>query len=55
MADLREGAPSAASKVIQRAGFRALLVAPLLRGEEIVGLLVVRRRTPGTFPRIPSS
>ena len=51
VADLREGAPSAASKVIQRAGFRALLVAPLLRGEEIVGLLVVRRRTPGTFPQ----
>jgi signal transduction histidine kinase len=31
------------------AGFRAVLVAPLLRGEEIVGLLVVRRRTPGAF------
>src|SRR5208282_1626326 len=29
VADLREGAPSAASDVIQRAGFRALLVAPL--------------------------
>jgi signal transduction histidine kinase len=42
---------SAASDVIQRAGFRALLVAPLLRGEEIVGMLVVRRRTPGAFPK----
>ena len=51
VADLREGAPSAASEVIQRAGFRALLVAPLLRGEEIVGMLVVRRRTPGAFPQ----
>ena len=38
-------------QIILRAGFRALLVAPLLRGEEIVGLLVVRRRTPGTFPQ----
>ena len=28
-----------------------MLVAPLLRGEDIVGLLVVRRRTPGTFPQ----
>ena len=28
-----------------------MLVAPLLRGEEIVGLLVVRRRAPGTFPQ----
>src|SRR5499433_492368 len=27
------------------------LVAPLIRGEEIVGLLVVRRRTPGAFPQ----
>jgi signal transduction histidine kinase len=34
-----------------RAGFRALLIAPLLRGREIVGMLVVRRRTPGTFPQ----
>ena len=50
VADLREGA-SAASEVIRRAGFRALLVAPLLRGEEIVGMLVVRRRTPGAFPQ----
>ena len=30
---------------------RARLVAPLLRGEEIVGMLVVRRRTPGAFPQ----
>src|SRR6516225_2724831 len=51
VADLREGVRSAASDVIQRAGFRALLVAPLLRGEEIVGMLVVRRRTPGAFPK----
>jgi GAF domain-containing protein len=49
VADLREGAHSAASEVIQRAGFRALLLAPLLRGEEIVGMLVVRRRTTGVF------
>jgi signal transduction histidine kinase len=54
VADLREGAPSAASEVIQviqRAGFRALLVAPLLRGEDVVGMLVVRRKTPGAFPQ----
>jgi GAF domain-containing protein len=36
---------------IQIPGFRALLVAPLLQGEEIVGMLVVRRRTPGVFPQ----
>jgi two-component system, NtrC family, sensor kinase len=36
-------------QIILRAGFRAVLVAPLIRGEEIVGLLVVRRRSPGGF------
>ena len=30
--------------------FRARLVAPLIRGEDVVGLLVVRRKTPGAFP-----
>jgi GAF domain-containing protein len=49
--DLQEGAPSPVNKVILRAGFRAVLVAPLIRGEDIVGLLVVRRRAPGTFPQ----
>jgi GAF domain-containing protein len=47
--DLREGVSSAANDIVLRAGFRALLVTPLLRGKEIVGLLVVRRRTPGAF------
>jgi GAF domain-containing protein len=47
--DLREGAPSPVNEVILRAGFRAVLVTPLLRGEEIVGLLVVRRWSPGGF------
>jgi signal transduction histidine kinase/DNA-binding response OmpR family regulator len=51
VADLREGASSAVNDVILRAGFRALLLAPLLRGEEIVGMLVVRRRSPGAFPQ----
>jgi len=49
--DLREGISSAANEIILRAGFRALLVTPLARGEEIVGMLVVRRRTPGVFPQ----
>ena len=49
VADLKEQ-PSPVNEIILRAGFRALLGAPLLRGEEIVGLLVVRRRTPGAFP-----
>ena len=51
VADLREDAPSAASEIVLRAGFRARLVAPLLRGEDVVGMLVVRRRAPGAFPQ----
>jgi signal transduction histidine kinase len=48
-ADLREGVTSAANEIILRAGFRARLLAPLVRGDEIVGMLVVRRRTAGAF------
>jgi len=51
IADLKEQPPSAVNEIILRAGFRALLVAPLLRGEEMVGMLVVRRRTSGAFPQ----
>jgi signal transduction histidine kinase len=36
---------------ILHAGYRALLIAPLLRPDHIVGLLVVRRKEPGSFPK----
>ncbi len=39
------------NKLIIEAGFRALLVMPLLRPDRIVGALVVRRRAPGAFPK----
>jgi signal transduction histidine kinase len=39
------------SEIIRRAGYRALLIAPLMRPDHIVGLLVVRRKAPGLFPR----
>ena len=48
--DLREGAPRR-KPVILRAGFLALLLTPLIRCEDLVGSLVVRRRTPGAFPQ----
>jgi two-component system, NtrC family, sensor kinase len=51
VADLREDAPSPANEIVLRAGYRARLAAPLMRGEEMVGMLVVRRRTPGAFPQ----
>ena len=49
VADLREGAPSAVNEIILRAGFRALLVAPLRGADDLVGMLVVRRHAPGAF------
>jgi GAF domain-containing protein len=52
--DLREAVSSAANEIVLRAGFRARLAMPLLRGKEIVGMLVVRRRTAGAYRRIPS-
>jgi signal transduction histidine kinase len=37
--------------VVQRAGYRAFLIVPMLRPDQIVGALVVRRKEPGEFPR----
>ena len=51
VADLREEPASDLNDIILRAGYRARMVAPLLRGEDIVGTLVVRRRTPGEFAK----
>src|SRR6516164_976844 len=36
--------------IIRQARFRALLTVPLLRSNQIVGALIVRRREPGEFP-----
>jgi two-component system, NtrC family, sensor kinase len=43
--------PSATLDIIMRAGFRALLIVPLLSTDRIVGALVVRRKQPGEFPK----
>jgi signal transduction histidine kinase len=51
IADLRKETGSELNDIILHAGYRALMVAPLLRGEDIVGTLVVRRRTPGEFAK----
>ena len=51
IADLREEAHSDLNEITLRAGYRARLVSPLIRGEKVVGLLVVRRRRPGAFPQ----
>jgi two-component system NtrC family sensor kinase len=49
VADLANEAPSEINEITLRAGFRARLVAPLIRGDDVVGLLVVRRKMPGDF------
>jgi signal transduction histidine kinase len=51
VADLREEPASDINEITLRAGYRARMIAPLLRGEDIVGTLVVRRRTPGEFAK----
>jgi signal transduction histidine kinase len=37
--------------IIVRAGYRAVLIVPLLRPDQIVGALVVRRKEPGEFSK----
>jgi two-component system, NtrC family, sensor kinase len=51
IADLQTDPVSQVLDVIVRAGFRALLVVPLLGADRIVGALVVRRKQPGEFPK----
>jgi signal transduction histidine kinase len=51
VADLGGGEQPAVTELVRRAGYRALLMAPLMRPDHIVGLLVVRRKKPGLFPR----
>ncbi|MEQ1956585.1 GAF domain-containing protein [Mesorhizobium yinganensis] len=47
--DLGEETSSAARKTILEAGYRAILIVPLLRPNKIIGALVVRRRKVGAF------
>jgi signal transduction histidine kinase len=47
--DLRDDEPSQVNDIILRAGYRSLLIVPLLRPDDTVGVLVVRRKAPGSF------
>ena len=51
IADLRDEPPSAVHEIVLRAGYRALLIVPLLGADAVVGALVVRRKAPGEFPK----
>jgi adenylate cyclase len=42
---------SRANELIMRLGYRGRLVVPLLLPDQVVGALVVRRKTPGEFPK----
>jgi signal transduction histidine kinase len=52
LSDLNDAPRTAIQEAILNAGFRALLVVPLLRPEHIVGALVIRRRAPGSFAKV---
>jgi signal transduction histidine kinase len=49
--DVQDDPNSPVLDVIVRAGFRALLIVPLLGADRTVGALVVRRKQPGEFPK----
>jgi GAF domain-containing protein len=49
IADLAQEPSSPIVEIVMRAGYRAVLVVPLLRPGEIVGTLVIRRKMPGEF------
>jgi signal transduction histidine kinase len=49
--DLSEAPPSPIMSLLIEAGYRAVLVVPLLRPDRALGALVVRRSVPGEFPK----
>ena len=51
IADVQEDPNSPVLDIIVRAGFRALLIVPLLGADRAVGVLVVRRKRTGEFPK----
>ena len=51
IADIAEEPRSKLFDIVLQAGFRGLLVVPLVGADRIFGALVVRRRQPGLFPK----
>src|SRR5262249_43591771 len=51
IAGLRDVPSTPLNDITLRAGYRALLLVPLLRPDRTVGVLVVRRKQPGAFPQ----
>ena len=51
ISDLRDEPHSPIYDVIIEAGYRAVLAIPMISPDRVVGALVVRRKTPGEFPK----
>jgi signal transduction histidine kinase len=51
ISDLQVISPTPARIIATRAGYRSLLVVPLLGREHVIGALVVRRKATGAFPQ----
>ena len=51
IADLRDEAAFALHDATLEADYRAILIVPLLREDQVLGALVVRRKEPGLFPQ----
>ena len=51
ISDVRTTPPSEVLSAVVNAGFRALLIVPLLSSDGVVGALVVRRKREGEFPK----
>ena len=49
ISDLRDGPPTTINDILLHAGYRARLLLPLVRSGQLIGALVVRRKTPGEF------
>jgi signal transduction histidine kinase/CheY-like chemotaxis protein len=49
--DMRAEPPIPASELMLNAGYRARLLVPLMRFNEVMGALVVRRKAPGEFSK----
>jgi GAF domain-containing protein len=49
--DLRQETKVPVHELVVKAGYRGILIVPLLRSNHVVGALVVRRRAPGEFPQ----
>jgi signal transduction histidine kinase len=50
IADILEAPAAGVLNVLVQAGYRSFLIVPLLGPERAIGVLVIRRKVPGTFP-----